>query len=168
MKRIFFPLLAVLIFLSGCGGDKKKAFDFNQKLAKISETLNAKGQVLGNQLKTAMETSKDFSSVAASCKDLHSYIDDKLAELKGMKDISGSENLRNAMISFLNFEKEMVTEAFDPFGRMDSNTTEEEMQTAVNNMLEKTQEESTYLMKVQNAQREYASKNGFKIEDAKK
>ena len=167
MKRIFFPLLAVLVFLSGCGGDKKKAFDFNQKLAKISETLNAKGVTLGTQLKTAMET-KDFTSVAASCKDLHGYIDEKLAELKGMKDISGSENLRTSMIDFLGFEKELVSDAFDPFAKMDSNTTEEEMQTAVNNMLEKTKEESTYLMKVQTAQREYASKNGFKIEEAKK
>lgn len=166
MKKIFLPLLSALILLASCSGNKKKAFDFNQSLAKISETLNSKGVALGTQLKTAMAT-KDFSSVATSCKDLHSYIDEKLVDLKGMKDVAGSEKLRSSMIDFLGFEKELVSQAFDPFAKMDANTTEEEMQTAIDNMMEKTKEESGYLLKVQSAQKEYASKNGFKIEDKK-
>jgi hypothetical protein len=164
MKKILFPLLAVLIVLAGCSGNKKKAFDFNQKLAKISEELNSKGTLLGTQLKTAM-TSKDFSAVAATCKDLHSFIDTKLTEMKDTKDIAGSEKLRTSMVDFLSFEKELVTEAFDPFAKMDTNTSEEDMQSAIDKMMEKTKEESSYLLKVQSAQREYASKNGFKIEE---
>jgi hypothetical protein len=166
MKRILFALIAVAFVFQSCS-DNKAAFDFNQKLAGISETLNKKGTELGYDLKTAM-TTRDFTKVKDRCNELKTYIDEKITEVKGTKDVGGSEKLKTAMLDFLNFENELVADAFVPFGKMDQNTTEEEMQTALDNMQEKTKEENNYLVKVQEAQKEFAEKNGFKLEAAKK
>ncbi len=163
MKRILFPFLALLIVLSSCTRSNKKAFNFNQQLVGVSEKLQEKGTGIGRELKEAVNT-KDFSAFADSSQALLDYIDKCLADYKNMKDVSGSENLRAAMIDFLNFEKDVVSQTYIPLGKMNSTTSEEELQATINTMLEKSREEGSYLVKVQDAQREYASKNGFKME----
>lgn len=166
MKRVLFAFIAVAFVLQSCS-DNKAAFNFNQKLAGISESLNKKGTELGQDLKTAM-TTRDFTKVKERCDDLKTYIDEKITDVKNTKDVGGSEKLKAAMLDFLNFENELVADAFAPFGKMDQSTSEADLQQALDHMQEKTKEEDAYLTKVQVAQKEFAEKNGFKLEAAKK
>jgi hypothetical protein len=50
---------------------------------------------------------------------------------------------------------------------MDANTTQEEVQSAGQFLLQKSQDEKTHLNKVQEAQRDYAKQNGFRIKGEK-
>lgn len=164
MKKIFLPLLAVLIVFAGCkGGDQKKAYDFNEKLAAISYNLEKKGRAFGAELQPAMQ-SNDFSKLASITDSLEKFIDEKTEELKNTKDVGGSEKLRSAMLEFMAFEKDMVKDAFLPFSKLNASSTEEDKQAAIQNLMKRSQEEGKYLTKVQEAQKEYADKHGFKLE----
>jgi len=166
MKKLFFPLLALLIIAQSCGSTKKKAFDFNQKLVGISTTLQSKGVAIGTELRSAM-SSNDFSKIDSMSNNLTKYIDEQIDVVKKTENVGGSEKLKDAMLGFLGFEKEMVSAAFLPFGKLNANSTDAEKQTVVENMLAKSKEEEGYLSKIRDAQREYASKNGFKLEEKK-
>lgn len=166
MKKFFVPFIAVLILLAGCKGSNKKAFEFNEKLAAISSTLYSKGKEFGTELQPAMQ-SNDFSKLSAISASLNKFIDEKLTELKDTKDVGGSEKLRSAMIEFLDFEKGMIKDAFEPFGKLNENSTEEEKQAAVQNLVKMSADEGKYLTRVQEAQKEFAAKNGFKVEEKK-
>src|SRR5688572_24129826 len=88
MKRFLFAFIAVAFVLQSCS-DNKAAFNFNQKLAGISESLNKKGTELSQDLKIAM-TTRDFTKVKERCDDLKKYIDEKITEVKNTKDVGSS------------------------------------------------------------------------------
>lgn len=160
MKKFIVPAIAILFLFSACSDSKKKAFDFSENLTAISKTLNSKGKEFGAELQLAMH-SNDYSKLASISTSLNDFIAGKLTELKNTKDVAGSEKLRTSMIGFLEFEKTMINKAFTPFGKLNANSTQEEKDAALQTMLKATEDEGTYLLKVQEAQKEYAKKNGF-------
>ena len=166
MRKILITALSLLVILTACNSDKKKAFEFNQKLAKISQTLNEKGTRVATELALAVNT-RDFTTVDSVNKDLLEYVKTQRNEVNTTPDVGGSEQLKSSMVEFLDFEKELITSAFLPFGMMNKESSDDESQQAVNHMVKKTSEETKYLAKVQAAQKEFAKKNGFKVEEKK-
>jgi hypothetical protein len=166
MRRIFLVILPAFI-LFACSAGKKKAYDFNQQLVAISETLRIKGTNIANALSIAAGT-KDFSKVDSGNADLIKFIDQKTADLKSMENVAGSEELKTAMVDFMDYERELVSIYFVPFGKMNKDTPSEEVHTAVERMMEKVKEEEVYLRRLQDAQQDYATKNGFTIDSKKK
>lgn len=166
MKKILLPFIALMLLLQSCGSDKKKAFNFNQTLSGISKTLNSKGVTMGAELKSALN-SNNYSSFNTMNEDLGKYIDEQIEVVEKTENVSGAEKFKESMIDFLKFEKVMVTDAFRPVGKLDANSTPEEKQAAIDNLMEKAKEESTYLTKLQRVQKEFADKNGFKVEEEK-
>lgn len=167
MRKLILPVLAILFLLTSCkNSSTKKAFEFSESLTAISATLQSKGKEFGTELQSAMQ-SGDFSKLDAISASLTEFISGKQAELKTTKDIGGSEKLRTSMIEFLEFEKQMIEDSFLPFGKLNANSTEEEKQAAIQNMMKTTEDEGKYLLKVQEAQKEFAAKNGFRVEEKK-
>lgn len=165
MRKFLFPVL-FLFLLSACKSNNKKAFEFSESMTAISATLQSKGKEFGTELQPAMQ-SNDYSKLAAISSSLDEFISGKLAELKSKKDFSGSEKFRTSMIDFLDFEKQMIQEAFVPFGKLNASSTEEEKQAVIQNLMKLTEGEGKYLLKVQEAQKEFAAKNGFRVEEKK-
>ena len=164
MRKRFPFILGILLLLLGCNADKKKAYDFNQKLFEISDTLNKKGTRIGTEVAMAVNT-RDFSKVDRINEELLAFIELKSAELKKPPNTAGSEKLKAAMIEFLQFEKDMVSNYFVPLGKMNAATSDSAIQFAVDQMVEKSKDEGSYLQKVQVAQKEYARSNGFTVKD---
>ena len=165
MRKCFPLFLAILLVLSGCNSkNKKKAYDFNQKLVEISDTLNKKGTRIGTEVALAVNT-RDFSKVDIINKELLDFIEIKTAELKKTPNTAGSEKLKVAMLDFLAFEKDMISSYFIPMGKMNAQTPDTIIQAAVERMVDKSKDESSFLARVQQAQKEYARNNGFVVED---
>lgn len=165
MKKVYLAFLCLAFAFAGCmSGEKKKVFDFNQKLAGISQGLASKGTAFGTELKAAVN-SKDFSKTASTCKDLKDYVDAKIEEVRATENVGGSETLKATMLEFLQYEKQLITEGFEPFGRMNKDTPEEEVQAAVKAMMDKSTDENQYLSKVQKEQKLFADKNGLKLKE---
>lgn len=159
-------MVAAFVAAAGCGMIKgKSALEFNDKLASCSDSLFTKGKRMGSEIGNAMKT-HDFTAVTAMTNDLKQYIDKQLIEIEKLENVGGSDRLKEAMLQFLHFEKDLVGQAVMPFTKMNSSTPPEEIQTAVTTLMAKSSEENKYLEKVKTAQREYAQKNGFVIREA--
>ena len=85
-------------------------------------------------------------------------------DLTAMKDVSGSENFRAAMLNFLSYEKKMIKVYFTAFETLDSSSTSDDIQKHMNDLIAVSKDEEAQLQKVREAQDEYAKKNGFVIE----
>ena len=167
MRKCFPLFVAILLISPGCNSkNKKKAYDFNQKLVEISDTLNKKGTRIGTEVALAVNT-RDFSKVDIINKELLDYIDIKTTELKKTPNTAGSEKLKVAMLEFLAFEKDMISTYFLPLGKMNAQTPDTAIQAAVDRMVDKSKDETGYLAKVQQAQKDYARDNGFTVQEKK-
>lgn len=144
----------------------KTALELNNQLASITDSLYAKGQAWGNKFVSAMDT-KDFSTLTPYRMQMQQYIDKKLADVRKIKDINGSENLRTVMIDFLNYEKTMIDKGFVPVEKLGATTTEDDIKKVMENLTNASKDEAEFLRKVSDAQDTYAKKNGFTIEAAK-
>ena len=165
MRKCFPLFLAILLVSQGCNSkNKKKAYDFNQKLVEISDTLNKKGTRIGTEVALAVNT-RDFSKVDIINKELLDFIEIKTAELKKTPNTAGSEKLKVAMLDFLAFEKNMISSYFVPLGKMHAQTPDTTIQAAVERMVDKSRDESSHLTRVQQAQKEYAKNNGFTVQE---
>jgi hypothetical protein len=165
MKRLL-PFVLALLVITSCNNDKKNAKEFNDTLAQITLDIEARGKEIGTGLSTGVQT-RDFSTVATKTSELQAYITEKIKVVEDMKNVGGSEDLKASMLSYLKFEKEVVGDAFVPFGKMGPNTTEEEINTAAQYIMERSKDEATYMTKLRSEQLKYASKNGLQMEKAK-
>ncbi|MGN6566817.1 MAG: hypothetical protein ACTHJ0_02630 [Flavipsychrobacter sp.] len=162
--------LIVLLFLSSllfsCKYIRRgEALAFNNEMAQISDSLFAKGKAAGYKYGMAIKT-HDFSSIGSPSTELLAYIDKQQEKLKKIHDVAGSENLHQAMADLLAEDKNMVETAFVPLEKLNANSTDAEMQTAVMNLLAQAKLEAPYLQKLREAQKEYADRNGFQIKNA--
>lgn len=160
-------LTATVVAFSACKSDKKSALDFNNKLSAISDSLYTKGVGLGKKIQSG-NISGDYSALANAGKDMAAYVTGKITEVKDMKDVGGSEKFKQAMLDFLEYEKNICTEAIGPFTSLNASSTPEQKKAAMDNLISKSKEEEQVMMKVRDEQSKYAEKNGFKIEPKKK
>ncbi len=139
--------------------------DFNDRLVSITATLYEKGTAWGNKFKELSE-SKNYKELAPLRIDMQKFIDKKIAELRTTKGVGkGSQEFLKTMIEFLNFEKGF-TQAFLPFEKLNSTTSDEELKKAMDKLTEASTQEEGALAKVTAAQQAYAEKNDFTIEEA--
>jgi elongation factor P--beta-lysine ligase len=162
MKKTLLPLLAVFLLLQSCTDNKKKALAFNEKIAGISQTIYGKGREWGAELQPAF-TMQDYSKLKEKTDDLMVYITHQIDTVSAMDNVGGSEKLKTSMVEYLKFEKMLIGEVFVPFSSMDSTTTDEQRQAAIQRLQDRSKDEAEYLEKVRAEQTEYAKKNGFKV-----
>jgi hypothetical protein len=167
MKRFLLLAFTLLFFtISGLNvfaQQPKTALELNNHLASITDSLYKKGQIWGNQLNNAADR-HDFASLAPYRIKIQQFIDLKLAELKKMKDIGGSEEFRTAMIDFLVLEKQMIESSFIPFEKLPPDATNNQLKSAIDKLTDEAKNESKAIEKVNEIQDLYARKNGFAIE----
>jgi hypothetical protein len=167
MKPTLIRIAVVLSFIASTffasAQDLNTAIEVNDYFVSVTDSLYAGGQQWGRQFNEAYQT-KDFSSLIPVRKKMEKFIDNKLALLGKMKDSFGSENLRLATMDFLAFEKKLIVEAFIPLEKLNKNSTNEEIQKAMKNLTETAARETAEIVRVNNAQEEFAKKNGFTIE----
>ena len=167
MKSLFRPVIMLLVVCSSLvatAQNFKTPLELNNYFASINDTLYAGGKEWGNKLRTVMD-SKAFDSLTPIRTKLQQYITVKQLQLKTMKDVGGSEKFRLAMLDFLNYEEKMMKEAFTPLEKLNKNSTDAEIKTAIDGLINLAGNEEAELKKVHLAQNEYADKNMFKIED---
>ncbi|PZF73307.1 LIC11966 family surface protein [Taibaiella soli] len=141
----------------------KTALDLNNRLASITDSLYSKGQDWGNKFVETTNT-RDFASLKPYRENIQHYIASELKVVKGMKDINGSENLRNVIIEFLNYENKMIDNGFVPVEKLPQTASDDDVKKVINDLAEASKDEADLLKRVSEAQDSYAKKNGFTIE----
>jgi hypothetical protein len=139
------------------------AIEMNNYLTGVVSSLYEKGVAWGTKLGEA-ETSKDFSTLKSPRAELEKLIDQKIKEVNGVKDIGGSSEFRQSILSFLKFEKILVQQAFVPFEKLSKTATQEEIDKCTANMNELAKKEAAELDRIRVTQEQYAKSNGFTIQ----
>lgn len=166
MKSIFrLAIVAACMFASFSVSAQKPttALELNNYLAAVTDSLFQGGKEWGKALNIVVQT-KRFDSLAGPRIKMEQFITRKKAEIQGMKDINGSQDLRNAMIEFLDFEWKMITEAFKPLEKFTTNSPQADIKKTIDDLIAMAANEKDALAKVNAAQEAYGKKNGFTIE----
>lgn len=168
MKTRFFTL--ILLLFSGIWSvhaQKTKTFtplELNNYYADITDSLYQLGEQWGNEFNKAYEAS-DYSALVKKHKQMLAFVERKQKEVMAQKDIAGSENLRLSVLDFLSYEKRLMTEGFQPFEQLKPGASEEQVKACISKLQELAESEAEELNKVQSAQKAFADKNGFTIEE---
>jgi hypothetical protein len=169
MKLLIRPLTLFAFLVTGFfsyAQQPSSPLELNDYFVSINDTLYSSGKEWGSKL-NEVYASKEFSLLETARVKMETFIERKIAELKKLKDINGSEKFRLAMLDFLNFENKMMKEAFRPFEKLNKASSEEDIKKAIAGLTELAKNEDTELQKVNKAQQDYAVKNGFTIEGIK-
>lgn len=123
----------------------------------------AKNRELSDAIAAAMQN-HDFSHVNTIAIDFGDLVEKELRRISRMENTGGSEKLKASMQAFLLFEQRMAAGAIQSFTRMNSNTTDEAVEAAIENLDRSVTGARPYLEAVRKEQLAYAEKNGFKAE----
>ncbi len=138
--------------------------EFNNKLVSITKVLGEKGTEWGTKMAQISLGSKNFIELKPLRVEIEKYIDKQVAILQQTKDVKGSKNFRESVITYLQFEKTLIGKGFTPFESYNKKTTEAKVEEGTNNINKLAEKEGTYLKQMENAQKEYAKMNNFTIE----
>jgi hypothetical protein len=136
---------------------------YNNKLVTITDSLHAKGSRWVGVFRE-IKVIKEFSLLEPYRSDLQDYINGEIAELKADKDVSGSGELKQAVLDFLSYEQSFVEQCFKPVEELDESSSDEELKAAIDKISAESAKEDSYLRKVNQAQEAYARKNNFGME----
>src|SRR5262245_5031311 len=112
-KGIFYFLLwvlpaAVQAQSSGNTPSSKQAIAFSDGMSDITDSLYQLGSSWGDKF-SKVRDEKKFSELVPYRIRVEKFIDKKIVDLRSMKDVGNSKDLRLGMIEFLQFEKEMIS-----------------------------------------------------------
>ena len=135
----------------------------NNKLSGMVASLYEDGSKWGETFSHIDSTTHMYAELAPIRIRMEHYLDEKLAELNAMQDVSGSQDFRLAMIHFMKMEKNMLSNAFKGIEALNPKSTNAQIQNAINNLTNESKKEDAELKKIRDIQNEYARKNRFKI-----
>jgi hypothetical protein len=167
-KKFMKKILLLLLFASNAIVLKAQTpttpIEMNNYLMDIVNDLYARGKAWGAHYNEVRE-SKDFASLKTDRDSLEKIINQSIEDVEGLKDIKGSRMLRLAMLDFLQFEKTMVENDFASIEKLNKDSSDEEIDAALQKLLDMADHENEWLDKVRDEQKKYAEANGFTIED---
>ena len=165
MKKILFAFALLFIIAQSCQSPgQKNALDYNNKIANVTLANQGKWKELGQEINVA-EQSHDYSKLARMTNDLITFLDQKIAEVDAMKTPEGGEDLKNATLDFLKFDKSIAEDKAKPYTQMNEQTTPEEFQTTTQALFAQANLEEPYHTKMLEAQRAFAKKNNLKLQE---
>lgn len=167
-KLILTSIALLCLSLSGYGQSKLKMtpLEYNDYLSYITDSLYNKGMRWGTQLSEIRTGNKDYSRLKPFRKDITEYIILKKEEVRKTAPVGKKgESMKQAMITFMDFELDMIESAFMPLESLSASTSDKDVDMNINNLVEKADKENSYLSRVHAAQSEFADANGFKLEE---
>jgi len=166
MSKYFKTFLVTIITFSSSVSFAQTPLEFNNKLAYILDSVYKMGTAWGTKFGELNGSSKNFGELKPYRVNIDNYINDEIKELNTTKDVSGSENFRQTMISFLQFETELINKTFVPVEKLNASSDSTSVQKCFEYLIEESKKEGTYLDNVRSVQKEYAEKNNFEIQSA--
>lgn len=157
-------IVFLLLSLSSAAQQPATPKELSDQVDDISDSLSKLGKAWGNKLNTVVYN-KSFDSLVPLRTKMQDYIAAKRSELSALPDIKGSKKFVASMIAFLDFEANMMKDAFLPMEKLDGKSSQNDINNAFKKLIEIGKKENEELEKVYDQQVEYSKKNKFKIRD---
>jgi len=168
-KRLLTALVVTCICWNAGAQSKTamKPIEFNDQMAAITDSLYQLGVEWGTAFSEIAKSDRNYVKLMPIRKKLTAYIGRTTEKLKKQPAVGqGSQELKSAVLTFLNFEDKMITVAFSGIEKLTPTSTQTEVDAAVKVVTDEAAKEEGMLKQVNTAQETYASKNGFTIENA--
>lgn len=160
MKKIKLLGLGIL-FLSMLTACKNKAVDYNNSLVKIQQSVQPQVQEFAKKMEQTGNGTITLKSLESDAKSLVDLLDKKIAELNAVVAVEGGEDIKNAILDQLKFERNICYKT----GRLGSdNVTEEEKSAITTEFMNSEAEAKRLEARVAETQKKFAEKNNFKLE----
>jgi hypothetical protein len=166
-KRILIGVILILGFCSSKSFGQTTPIQFNNQMGEITDSLMKQGVTWGKKLGEIVQGSKQYQDLAPVRLSVQNYIDQQTLKLTNMPDISGSYKFRQAMLTYLQFEKSFCEQILKPFELFTAATTNEAIKTSVDNLIKEAAKEKDYTDQIHVVQFEYAKANNYVIETKK-
>lgn len=164
MKKKLFFLVLLLAGLCSTRTFAQTPVQFNNQMCTITDSLYKKGQTWGTKLTEVIKESKEYDKLQPVRIGLLAYIDDETSKLNAMTDVNGSYQYRQAVLTYLQFEKQFVNNLLKPFELYTAQTTTEVIKEDINKLVAGAGQEKDYLEKVRVEQEAFAKANNFTIQ----
>lgn len=162
--------LFLILLLAGISTLKtygqKTPIQFNDEMVMITDSLYLKGTAWGAKVSEAIKGTRDFSILTPARVNMENFINMKIAKLNTMADVAGSYQYRQAVITYLRFEKQFAGSLIRAFESFNAQTDNQTLQDAITKLTNGAQKEKDQLAAVNVVQEAYAKANNFTIEKA--
>lgn len=150
-----------ILFLSLITSCKNKGVDFNNSLVKIQQSVQPQVQDFAKKMEQTGNGSITLKSIEGDAKTLTELLDKKIAEITAVPTMEGGEDLKNAIVDQLKFERNICYKT----GRLGNDDVTEEEKSAINTEFQNSGSEAKRLeQRVSETQKKFAEKNNFKLE----
>jgi hypothetical protein len=169
--KILLTITATLcLAINSFGQTKSKMtpLEYNDYLSATTDSLYKYGTEWGTALTNAMQDGQhNYAQLKTPRKKISDFITRKKTEITNKPPVGiGGEGMKQSMLSFLDYEFEMIDKSFIPFESIKNNATDAEIQTMIDKLTEETKGEAAVLKMVVAAQIAFGKQNGFEIEEA--
>jgi hypothetical protein len=169
MRQIIYTAFLCVLLIPAkahCQTPAKTPIEFNDGIVDIIDSLGKQGTQWTDAFTQINNTTKNFTELAPVRKSMVVYLDKEVKNLKQMKNVGkGCEEFKTATVNYLLYEKKAITQGFVVMEKLNAKTAPEEFQKAVNILTEAAKDEPQEMEKFTNAQKAYAEKNNFTIQD---
>jgi hypothetical protein len=150
-----------LLIFSTFSSCKNKAVTFNNNLIGVQKQVLTQVQDFGKKVEQVNMDSLQTSNLKADAEKIALYIDTKIIEAQNLYTPKGGENLKNAVLKQLEFEKEIVNK----IGRlMRSDISKEEKAQIEIALLSSTEKATVHESNVHLAQEFFAKQHDFNLQ----
>jgi len=155
-------IVTLVAGLVACSSKSKTARDYNNTIIAKEKKLEPEVMAVETNVKKYYDAGQ-FDSIAAAGEEMENKVQKAIDEINAMKVPKAKEadNFKVAVIRYFTFIKSMYTK-YKEFGQAD---TEEKRQEILQEIQKGVGEKQGQVNDMQNAQRQFADANGFKLED---
>lgn len=151
--------LLVMVLLVSCNFNKKEdCIKLDTKIGMINDSLLKYGAEWGDELKISINT-LDFSGLQPIRLQMQEFVDKKIVDVQGLKNVGGSEKLLETELEFLQVEKEIVAGKLSVFEEFTDSAAMDNISAAYAAMQLSALKERDLLEKLHKLRDEYAEKN---------
>lgn len=160
LYRTYSVIAALVLFLlASCNFNKKEeCARLDNHIAAINDSLLQLGADWGAELKVAVNT-LNFSQLNPIRTEMGQFVDSKIAEVKEMKNVGGSEELLKTELEFLQVEKEIIADRLSVFEQFNDSVAMDALSAAYASMQIGAVKEQELLARLHKLREQYAEKN---------
>ncbi len=163
MRRLICIVAILLVSNFPVVSYAQTAEEFNEQVIASTDSLYLLASLWAHVFQDNYENERKFGELASIRKDLQKYIDQQLRIFKKGNDAEGSENLRNSLVSFYEFEKKLIAKSFVPFENLTPSSTVEEVNACRDKLGEEGKQEREFLTDVNKERKEYTKRNNIEF-----
>ncbi len=141
---------------------RQEAMQLNNTIVSINDSLYLKGRKFGTLVNESYKA-KDYSQLQPFRINFEKFLDSSRKSMIGLKDIGGSESLKNCEIELLKIEKQMIEHDFVPFEHLTTSSTNDDVSALFDSIQNDAKGETDQMQKFKKLQEDYALRNGFTL-----